>query len=154
MAPDFKKAFEQALNKKILVSRGERKVLMTRAQIGFEQLLNQFAKGDRYARRDVMEYCAKLGIDFLANYKQTLEEALTPNYQAIVDGSLGAEAPQEALRRPRLSWLRRNSWMMMPRSRNQRSPPRPRRRRKSSKLRQASTRRRSVVVALRRAATQ
>ena len=95
MAPDFKKAFEQALNKKILVSRGERKVLMTRAQIGFEQLLNQFAKGDRYARRDVMEYCAKLGIDFLANYKQTLEEALTPNYQLSSMARSRAEAPQK-----------------------------------------------------------
>ena len=61
---------------------------MTRVEIGLEQLLNQFAKGDRHARRDLMEYADKLGIDFLANHRQTLEEALTPNYQAILDGFL------------------------------------------------------------------
>ena len=85
MLPDVRKAFEQAINKKVLVTRGDKKVLMTRIEIGFEQLLNQFAKGDRYARRDVMEYADKLDIDFLDKYKKTLEEALAPNYQAILD---------------------------------------------------------------------
>src|SRR6202158_2225807 len=88
MAPDVRKAFERAVNKKVLVPRGDRKVLMTRVEIGLEQLLNQFAKGDRHARRDLMEYADKLDIDFLANHRQALEEALTPNYQAILDGFL------------------------------------------------------------------
>lgn len=88
MLPDARKALERALNKKVAVSRGDKKVLMTRLDIGFEQLLNQFAKGDRYARRDLMEYADKLGIDFLANHRQTVEEALTPNYQAILDAAL------------------------------------------------------------------
>ena len=66
MLPDVRKAFEQAINKKIPVARGDRNVLMTRIDIGLEQLLNQFAKGDRHARRDLMEYADKLGIDFLA----------------------------------------------------------------------------------------
>jgi Family of unknown function (DUF5681) len=83
--PDVRKAFEQAINKKVLVPRGDKKVLMTRVEIGLEQLLNQFAKGERYARRDLIEYADKLGIDFLAKYKQILEQALTPNYQAILD---------------------------------------------------------------------
>ena len=87
MLPDVRKAFEQAINKKVLVPRGDKKVLMTRVEIGIEQLLNQFAKGDRHARRDLMEYADKLGIDFLANHRQALEEALTPNYQAILDAS-------------------------------------------------------------------
>ena len=88
MVPDARKALEQALNKKVLVSRGDKKVLMTRIDIGFEQLLNQFAKGDRYARRDLMEYADKLGIDFLAKHRQAVEEALTPNYQAIFDAAV------------------------------------------------------------------
>ena len=88
MLPDVRKAFEQALNKKVLVPRGDKKVLMTRVEIGLEQLLNQFAKGDRHARRDLMEYADKLGIDFLAKHRQAIEEALTPNYQAILDASL------------------------------------------------------------------
>jgi hypothetical protein len=61
---------------------------MTRVEIGLEQLLNQFAKGDRHARRDLMEYADKLDIDFLANHRQTLEQALTPNHQAILDACL------------------------------------------------------------------
>ncbi len=84
MLPDVRKAFEQVINKKVSVPRGDKTVLMTRIEIGLEQLLNQFAKGDRYARRDLMEYADKLGIDFLAKHKQALERALTPNYQAIL----------------------------------------------------------------------
>ena len=87
MPPDVRKAFEQAVNKKVWVPRGDKKVLMTRVEIGLEQLLNQFAKGDRHARRDLMDYADKLGIDFLAKHRQTLEDALTPNYQAILEAS-------------------------------------------------------------------
>ncbi len=88
MLPDVRKAFEQAINKKVAVPRGDKTVLMTRLAIGLEQLLNQFAKGDRHARRDLMEYADRLDIDFLAKHKQTLERALTPNYQAILEASL------------------------------------------------------------------
>src|SRR5580704_6293822 len=88
MVPDVRKAFEQAVNKKVLVPRGDKKVLMTRVEIGLEQLLNQFAKGDRHARRDLMEYADKLGIDFLAKHRQDIEEAVTPNHQAILDAFL------------------------------------------------------------------
>jgi Family of unknown function (DUF5681) len=85
MVPDARKALEQALSKKVLVSRGDKQVLMTRIEIGLNVLLNQFAKGDRYARRDLMDYADRLGIDFLAQHKQSLEHALTPNHQAILD---------------------------------------------------------------------
>ena len=85
LLPDVRKAFERAINKKVAVPRGDKTVLMTRVEIGLEQLLNQFAKGERQARRDLIEYADKLGIDFLANHKQTLEQALKPNYQTILD---------------------------------------------------------------------
>jgi Family of unknown function (DUF5681) len=85
LLPDVRKAFERAINKKVAVPRGDKTVLMTRVEIGLEQLLNQFAKGERQARRDLIEYADKLGIDFLANHQQTLEQALKPNYQTILD---------------------------------------------------------------------
>ena len=85
MRPDLKKWFEQAIDKKISVPRGERKVLMNRIEIGLEQLLNQFAKGDRHARRDLMDYAERLGVDLLARGGQAIEQALTPDYQAILD---------------------------------------------------------------------
>jgi Family of unknown function (DUF5681) len=85
MAPDVRKAFEQAMNKKVPVPRGDKKVLMSRVEIGLEQLLNQFAKGDRHARRDLMEFADRLGIDFLAKHRQAVEEALAPTHQEILD---------------------------------------------------------------------
>lgn len=85
MLPDVRKVFEQAINKKVAVSRGDKTVQMTRIEMGLEQLLNQFAKGERHARRDLMEYADKLDIDFSAKHKQTLERALTPNYRAILE---------------------------------------------------------------------
>ena len=87
MRLDLRQAFEQAINKKVAVPRGDKTVRMTRVEIGLELLLNQFAKGDRHARRDLMALADKLGIDFLAKHKQTLEQALTPNYQAILEAS-------------------------------------------------------------------
>jgi hypothetical protein len=36
MVPDVRKAFEQAVNKRVLVPRGDKKVLMTRVEIGLE----------------------------------------------------------------------------------------------------------------------
>jgi hypothetical protein len=88
MLPDLKQALEQAFNKKVPVSRGDKKVLMTRIDIGLEQLLNQVAKGDRHAWRVLMDIAAKAGIDFQARHKQILEEALAPDYQAIIDDAL------------------------------------------------------------------
>jgi hypothetical protein len=84
MLPDVKKAFEQALNKKVSVPRGGRQVLMTRLEIGFEQLLNQFAKGDRHAGRDLMHYANILGVD-LSGKSGAIEEVLGPSYQAVLD---------------------------------------------------------------------
>jgi hypothetical protein len=101
MLRDLRKAFAEAVNKKVLVSRGDKEALMTRVEIGLEQLPNQFAKGDRHARKDLMDYADKLGIDFLFKHRQTLDEALAPKYQAILDASFAgngaarvAPAPQ------------------------------------------------------------
>jgi hypothetical protein len=58
---------------------------MTRIEAGFEQMFNQFAKGDRYARRDVMAYAEKAGIDLLSPHREALEQALLPNQEAILD---------------------------------------------------------------------
>jgi len=106
MLPDVRTAFEQALNKRVAVPRGDRRILMTRIEVGFEQLLNQFAKGDRHARQDLMKYANELGIDLLGKHRQTLEEALTPNHQAVVDAFLarrtaaGNVAPAEPVLAP------------------------------------------------------
>ena len=65
LTPDVKAMLETALNQKIRVKEGETEKIMSRLAIGFEQLAIQFAKGDRYARRDVVELVDRFGIDLV-----------------------------------------------------------------------------------------
>jgi Family of unknown function (DUF5681) len=81
---DVKKLFEDAFNKKVPVIRNGRQTFLAKIALGFEQLANQFAKGDRHARRDVFTYAPILGVD-LTGKAQALKEALAPNYQKILD---------------------------------------------------------------------
>src|SRR5438067_13757055 len=58
----------------------------SRCRLEAENLfLALFAKGDRHARRDVLTYAGMLGIDLLAGHRQTIEEALAADHQAILD---------------------------------------------------------------------
>jgi hypothetical protein len=84
LTPDVKKLFEDALNRKVPLTRNGRQTALAKLELGFEQLANQFAKGDRHARRDVFTYAAQLGVDFTGK-AQALKEALAPNYQEILD---------------------------------------------------------------------
>jgi hypothetical protein len=92
LAPDVKKLFEDALNRKVPVTRQGRQVALAKLELGFEQLANQFAKGDRYARRDVFTYAAQLGVDFTGK-AQALREALAPNYQEVLDAYSRRQQP-------------------------------------------------------------
>jgi hypothetical protein len=84
MKPDLKKALESALNEKIVVtSKDKKEVVLTKASLGIQQLVNQFAKGDRHARRDLFQYAAQLGVDLHA--KDIITEALGINEAAIVE---------------------------------------------------------------------
>jgi len=84
LTPDVKKLFEDALNRKVPLTRNGRQTDLAKLELGFEQLANQFAKGDRHARHDVFTYAAQLGVDFTGK-AQALKEALAPNYQEILD---------------------------------------------------------------------
>jgi hypothetical protein len=86
MKPDLKKAFEAALNEKVVITKDKKEIVLTKAALGIQQLVNQFAKGDRHARRDLFQYAALLGVDLQA--KDVITEALGINHQAIVDAAL------------------------------------------------------------------
>jgi hypothetical protein len=60
IAPDLKALFERALNEKVTLRQGEREKIITKAAAGIEQLVNQFAKGDRHARRDLLAVVSRL----------------------------------------------------------------------------------------------
>src|ERR1700719_924930 len=51
---DLKAVFERALSGKVTLRQGEQEKIITKAAAGIEQLVNQFAKGDRHARRDIL----------------------------------------------------------------------------------------------------
>ncbi len=74
IAPDLKALLEGALNAKVKLRRGERDDIVTKAEAGIEQLVDQFAKGDPHGRRDFILLCKTLGVD-LTNRK-ALEDAL------------------------------------------------------------------------------
>jgi hypothetical protein len=83
MKPDLKKALESALNDKVVITKDKKEIVLTKAALGIQQLVNQFAKGDRHARRDLFQYAAQLGVDLHA--KDLIAEALGINEEAIVE---------------------------------------------------------------------
>ena len=106
MKPDFKKALEAGLNEKVVITKDKRQVVLTKGMLGIQQLVNQFAKGDRHARRDLFQYAAQLGVDLQA--KKAIEEALGITSQAELDdyvrrryAELSAEvAPEDHVKAP------------------------------------------------------
>src|SRR5213595_3354814 len=66
IAPDLKALFERALSGKVTLRQGEQEKIITKAAAGIEQLVNQFAKGDRHARHDLLTLAARLGVDLVA----------------------------------------------------------------------------------------
>ena len=69
----------------------KKEVVLTKATLGIQQLVNGFAKGDRHARRDLFQYAPPLGVDLHA--KEAIEEALGIDAQAIVDAHLRRHLP-------------------------------------------------------------
>jgi len=79
---------ETALNQKIRVKEGETERNMSRLAIGFEQLAIQFAKGDRYARREVFEFADRFGIDLVESLSLVSgpadQESVSTNDEALL----------------------------------------------------------------------
>ena len=97
--------------------RGDKKVLMTRVEIGLEQLLNQFAKGDRHARPRSYGVRRQAGHRFfepIPPRNRGGAHPQPPDHPRCV--SRPPQRCRKPSRRPRLCWHRRSSSMMMPRS--------------------------------------
>lgn len=74
IATDLKRLLEQALNKKVTLRQGDRERIISKAAAGIEQLVNQFAQGDRHARRDLIDLANTLGVDLVP--RQTIADAI------------------------------------------------------------------------------
>jgi len=88
IAPDLKALFEHALSGKVTLRQGEQEKIITKAAAGVEQLVNQFAKGDRHARRDLLALAARLGVNLVPGQGDALERsvatALSANDEALL----------------------------------------------------------------------
>jgi hypothetical protein len=82
---DLKLTLERALKKSVTLKQGDKERTVTMAEAGVEQLVAQYAKGDRHARRDVMELATKFGVDLLGGQQQAIQEALAPNQAAMLE---------------------------------------------------------------------
>jgi hypothetical protein len=88
IAPDLKHLFERALSGKVTLRQGEQEKIVTKVAAGIEQLVNQFAKGDRHARRDLIHLAEKLGVNLMAGQgdalRHTVAEAVSANDKALL----------------------------------------------------------------------
>jgi uncharacterized protein DUF5681 len=75
IVPDLKAVLERALNKTVTLRQGERERTVTMATAGIEQLVAAFARGDRYARRDILDRAHKLGVDLMAGRDSSARDA-------------------------------------------------------------------------------
>jgi hypothetical protein len=82
LAPDLKAMLERALNEKVRLRHGEREQIITKAAAGIAKLVNQFAEGDRHARRDLIALAGKLGVNLTAGQGNSIENALAATLSA------------------------------------------------------------------------
>jgi hypothetical protein len=95
----LKEQFERVFSQKLKVTQGDRQRFITRWVAGLEQLSIQFAKGDRHARRDVLYFAERLGVDLLATTKAS-DETLSADHQAILDAYVERRMQEKASSAP------------------------------------------------------
>src|SRR3954466_10373423 len=98
IAPDLKALLERAISGTVMMRQGEQEKIITKAAAGIEQLGNQFAKGDRHARRDLLALAERLQIDLVAGRGEALEQtvaaALSANDEALLEDYVRRHATQ------------------------------------------------------------
>jgi hypothetical protein len=87
IAPDLKALLERALSKTLKLGNAEKERIVSKAAAGIENLVNQFASGDRHARRDLIVLAGKLGVDLTAGHsiENAIADVLSAEDQAILD---------------------------------------------------------------------
>ena len=103
LIPELKAEFERVFSQKLKVTQGDRQRFITRWVAGLEQLSIQFAKGDRHARRDVLYFAEKLGVDLLNSTKASDDNAprrSSGNPRRLCGAANTRKGPSSVLARP------------------------------------------------------
>ena len=124
IAPDLKALFERALSAKVTLRQGEQEKIITKAAAGIEQLVNQFAKGDRHARRDFLALAQTLGVDLVAGQGDALEQAVAAALSANDEALLADYVRRHAVQPRRRGKIDARSRARLKLSRNHPRPPR------------------------------
>jgi hypothetical protein len=95
LIPKLKEEFERVFSQKLKVTQGDEQRFITRWVAGLEQLSIQFAKGDRHARRDVLYFAEKLGVDLLNS--TAADATVCADHQAILDAYVERRMQEKAL---------------------------------------------------------
>jgi hypothetical protein len=85
-APDLKAQLQSALNRTVTIGSGKHQKVISKGAAGIEQLVDQFAAGDRNARRDLVALCKEFGVD-VTNRESlvgAIEDVLTAQDEAIL----------------------------------------------------------------------
>ena len=125
IAPDLKALFERALSAKVTLRQGEQEKIITKAAAGIEQLVNQFAKGDRHARRDLLTLAATLGVDLVAGQTHALEQRVAAALSANDEALLADYVRRHAIQCPRPAETDAGSRARSTLSRNHSGPANP-----------------------------
>jgi hypothetical protein len=84
IAVDIKELLEHALGKNVTIKRADKEQIVSMAAAGIEQLVAQYAKGDRHARRDVFWLAEKYGVDLVTGEHRG-ETPLPENLEQILN---------------------------------------------------------------------
>src|SRR5512132_3875671 len=122
IAPDLKALFERALSGKVTLRQGEQEKIITKAAAGVEQLVNQFAKGDRHARRDRLALAERLGVDLVAGQGAALEESVAAALSANDEALLADYVRRHAVQGDRAGEIDAGSRRRLERSRHHSGP--------------------------------
>jgi hypothetical protein len=100
---NLRSALQRALDKKVRLNQGEREQTVSMAEAGIRQLVAQFARGDRYARRDLFTLANQLGVDLTAGQAKAVKEAIASDHQAILDAYVDRQYDKVMEREPVLA---------------------------------------------------
>jgi hypothetical protein len=85
-APDLGAQLQSALSNTVTVDSGKKSKVITKGAAGIEQLVDQFARGDRNARRDLLLLAEKLGVNLTDReaLEGALEDVMSAQDEAIL----------------------------------------------------------------------
>jgi hypothetical protein len=77
---------QAALNQAVTIRAGKRQKTLSKSAAGIEHLANQWAAGDRHARRDLLVLSEKLGLELTDRdaLQGALEDALSAEDEALL----------------------------------------------------------------------